>query len=71
MTLWSRADMFPAKLVLKANDKSIECYLRLARMLGTEGAEWKYEWGDGGRVFFAFKSDEQRNIFYACHFLMT
>lgn len=56
-------DLFPAKHVIAANDRTLESYLCLASHLGIENLDWKYEWKDSGRVEFSFASVEVRNSF--------
>jgi hypothetical protein len=46
--------MFPFRHIVHANDTTIKEYVRVASRIGVEGANWTYEWADGGRAIFAF-----------------
>jgi len=55
--------------VLKANDTTINRYVRLATMLATQnGVDWQYEWRDGGRATFYFGDGKTRDAFVGLHF---
>ena len=55
--------MFPFRHKVRANDVTINGYIQDANRFGTEGENWTYEWMDGGRVVFAFDTEERRNTF--------
>jgi hypothetical protein len=55
--------MFSAKTVVTANNRSVALYLWLATTCGVEGADWIYEWSDGGRMTFAFRSEAHMECF--------
>jgi hypothetical protein len=57
--------MFPARRSFRANDQSIQEDLRLASLCGFEGADWRYDWDDAGRVTFSFKDEERAKLFTA------
>jgi hypothetical protein len=46
-----------------ADDKSLGKLLWLASTCGIQDLDWIYEWRDGGRVMFAFRSEEQLTHF--------
>jgi hypothetical protein len=55
--------MFPFRHTVRANDNTIKEFIRLASHLGYEGANWTFEWADGGRAIFSFDSDQRRVVF--------
>jgi hypothetical protein len=55
--------MFPFRYIVRANDKTIKEFIRLANHFGYEGANWTFEWMDGGRAIFSFDTDERRTVF--------
>ena len=48
---------------MRANDKTINGYIRHANHFGTEGENWTYEWMDGSRAVFAFDTEKRRDTF--------
>jgi hypothetical protein len=57
------AFLFPFRHVLQANDTTIQEYIRIASVFGMEGANWKYEWADGGRAIFMFDTEQAHVAF--------
>jgi hypothetical protein len=55
--------MFPFTEVLPANDRSVKGLIWLAEALGCEGADWVWEWRDGGRAAFSFKNLDHLEAF--------
>lgn len=47
--------MFPFADIVRANDQSAKRLIWLASTISGEGADWVWEWRDGGRVAFSFK----------------
>lgn len=54
---------YQSERISKATERTIKIYLRVAALLGHEEADWKYEWKDGGRVMFLFRTPELRDHF--------
>lgn len=54
---------YQSRRISKANDRTIKIYSRVARLLGEEEADWRYEWRDGGGIVFLFRSPELRDHF--------
>ena len=55
--------MFPFSFTVRANDRTIEQYVLIANLCGTDGAMWDYTWKDGGRATFTFDTEKRRDHF--------
>jgi hypothetical protein len=49
--------------VVRADNHSAEQLKWLASTIGSEGADWVWEWRDGGCVAFSFKHPEHFDAF--------
>jgi hypothetical protein len=63
--------MFPFTDVARATANSLTRLLWLAQMQGVEGQDWVWEWRDGGRAAFSFRSQVQMEIFRTKRYLIA
>jgi hypothetical protein len=49
---------FAFRYVVRANDLTIQKYIKIANHFGGEEAHWKFEWVDGGRAIFLFRTEQ-------------
>lgn len=57
--------MFPFRHTVRANDITIDEYVKTANRFGIQDANWTYEWADGRRAIFAFDTEE-RKVSFKC-----
>jgi hypothetical protein len=55
--------VFPFTDIVPADDQSAKRLILLASTTGCEGADWVWEWRDGGRMAFSFKHPEHFDAF--------